>query len=523
MFKRYVYLEGLTNLHGSDGKYLINNDGQVKDIKGNDVEYFYDSEGHANVKCKSWDGERDYRVIDLVAIQFKSLNIPIEDYNKVVAFCIDGNKENQHASNIGYRFKDAPLAYKPNPLFFYIPGFTNAAISRDGNLISTITGEPYKWMVHAYNRVKNTKNGYHRAKILFQQGDRVSMSRHRAMALTFMDYPDNADGLEVNHINGTGGDDRLENLEWITHADNCRHAYLNDLRSQQIPVLVRELDTGEIKEYYSMAQCSRERGYAGTEVVRNRVVNAKFGKVFKDNTQFKLKNDPRDWLDPKDYKDEKQVNHFIARNCETGEEFVYDDIKKVADIVPDYHPRAIQKRLNGGSFKPYWGYMFKSVDDPRDFPVLDGKDFKRFNPVAGFTVDARNLLTGETKVYPTIRQAFEEHSSFLATALREGKQPFFESGWQLKYSTDEWQDSADFDEQQYISQRNIMALEVTTGKLYIGENVANLARILKLDSKRVRGAALTRGNEVYGGFRFRLGVSSEPWPTTILPDATDNT
>lgn len=35
MFKRYVYIEGLTSLLGSGNKYLINNDGQIKDIRGN--------------------------------------------------------------------------------------------------------------------------------------------------------------------------------------------------------------------------------------------------------------------------------------------------------------------------------------------------------------------------------------------------------------------------------------------------------------------------------------------------------
>ena len=43
MFKRYVYIEGLTNLLGSDGKYLINIDGQVKDVKGNDIPFYLEN------------------------------------------------------------------------------------------------------------------------------------------------------------------------------------------------------------------------------------------------------------------------------------------------------------------------------------------------------------------------------------------------------------------------------------------------------------------------------------------------
>jgi hypothetical protein len=37
MFKRYVFVEGLTSLFGSDGSCLINILGQVKDKMGNDL------------------------------------------------------------------------------------------------------------------------------------------------------------------------------------------------------------------------------------------------------------------------------------------------------------------------------------------------------------------------------------------------------------------------------------------------------------------------------------------------------
>lgn len=109
MFRRYVYKEGLTTLLGSSGKFLINNDGQIRDVKGNELPYRRDDDGNKVVTCTSWDGERDYRVIDLVALQFKNLQIPKSRYGEVSAFVMDGNPENTHARNVGYRFKAGGL------------------------------------------------------------------------------------------------------------------------------------------------------------------------------------------------------------------------------------------------------------------------------------------------------------------------------------------------------------------------------------------------------------------------------
>jgi hypothetical protein len=57
--------------------------------------------------------------------------------------------------------------------------------------------------------------------------DRVKVYVHRLVAEAFLPNPE---GLpEVNHINGVRHDNRVANLEWVSHADNMRHAYSTGL------------------------------------------------------------------------------------------------------------------------------------------------------------------------------------------------------------------------------------------------------------------------------------------------------
>lgn len=58
---------------------------------------------------------------------------------------------------------------------------------------------------------------------LFHEELRRTRPIHRLLAEAFL--PNLEDKPEVNHINGDKLDNRLENLEWVTHQENIIHAY----------------------------------------------------------------------------------------------------------------------------------------------------------------------------------------------------------------------------------------------------------------------------------------------------------
>jgi DNA polymerase elongation subunit (family B) len=67
---------------------------------------------------------------------------------------------------------------------------------------------------------------------LGKNGNEKTFSVHQLVARVFIRPP--KEGEEINHIDCNPSNNHAENLEWVTHAENERHAVENERRSGEM-------------------------------------------------------------------------------------------------------------------------------------------------------------------------------------------------------------------------------------------------------------------------------------------------
>ena len=80
---------------------------------------------------------------------------------------------------------------------------------------------------------------------------------HRLVAEVFLPNPDNLP--EVNHIDEDKTNNRVDNLEWKSHRDNCNHGTRNEriAKTMSKKVLQLSLSGDLIREWPSTRECGR--------------------------------------------------------------------------------------------------------------------------------------------------------------------------------------------------------------------------------------------------------------------------
>jgi len=147
-----------------------------------------------------------------------------------------------------------------------------------------------------------------------------------------------------------------------------------------IPILVRNVITGEITEYSSYEECSTALGRT-RDTIRKRVEEP--GQlIYSGNLQFKRKYDPTPWREVIKNKENTILTHdsiaIKIRNIFTGKitEYVTLNAAAAAENISYYTLRELVSRK--GISLPYLNIDFKEVSDETPWKVYSNEELKRF-------------------------------------------------------------------------------------------------------------------------------------------------
>lgn len=312
-------------------------------------------------------GVKDYKLDFVVWVSSINHTYPIDVLKELKIMHKDDNKENCYLTNLYISFKK-PIESLRYPGYFYIPYYSRYLISRDGEVIRIEDEKKLSKLTRNYapDDVKNRTGGYIYYNAVSDIGINI-MYRHRSIALTFLDYSIDPTKLVVNHKNGIPGDDRLDNLELVTKAENNRHAIESGLcPNSTIKLEYYNWKTGDKIKFMSISSAASELGMDYNKVAKRLRQPT---KKYADGHCFKP-DDGTPWaLDDKLFTMGVELA-IVGKNVLTGEIIIADSGEAMSRLT-GINPTSIRAAAFNGDYKLVKQYMFKYADDDNNFPDVD--------------------------------------------------------------------------------------------------------------------------------------------------------
>ena len=190
---------------------------------------------------------------------------------------------------------------------------------------------------------------------LLIDGCQKRMRVHRIVAETYIDNPDNKP--YVNHINGKRDDNNVENLEWVTPAENTQHAVAMGLmdNGRKRAVIQYNLDGEKMMTFESASEAARQTGGSQSKIS----MCCKRQRDTANDYQWRFEDDIQDVVKVQ----KKFITGKKVAQCNDNGEIlnVYNSFKEAARAV-DGTSSAISRVCSGTNIR-HKGYKWKLVEE----------------------------------------------------------------------------------------------------------------------------------------------------------------
>lgn len=303
------------------------------------------------------------------------------------------------------------IVYNTNELvdykgFYEIPGFNRHGINTKGEVIRKLDGKILKPTLRPSGKT-SIRGGYVGWHMVNSHGKVCHITRHRLLCIVFKPKP-NFEKAIVNHINGIGGDDRLENLEWCTYSQNTFHAYRNGLHSNKVnPVQVYEKKTNHVHSFDCGAEAMRFMDI-GESMLYARLKNAE-GKLYTDGFAVRYTNSGVEW-DLINVRKASKQKPIKVKNLLTGIVLIFKNVNVAAETL-DLLSGSIHVALKRNTNGILSHYEFKDAYDKSPWTEVSPDELemrlKRGDGYITTKVKLTHVVTGETIVYDSMKDCAE--------------------------------------------------------------------------------------------------------------------
>lgn len=280
--------------------------------------------------------------------------------------------------------------------YFIVPGFELFAVSHCGEVLNARTKEVMEQRISGEYKCVNALG--------------KSWHIHRLVAIALIESTAPIEDLDVNHKDGNKFNNASKNLEWVTRSRNCVHALENGLWPSATPVLVKDLTTGEVVEYYGLNECARAL----------KVNPALINSYLKDTSRVRLGiyaviSKGQQWpaltIDNvlEQAKGGKRVS--VAISCDSNETYIFSELAQAASII-GVSAGALRAHINRNGEKPYRGFVFRYAKTiPEILEGLKKRVKSTFTPLSrrkAIPIKVENTETGEVTEWESTKK-FANH------------------------------------------------------------------------------------------------------------------